>query len=447
MFAIETMVAPYQELILEPLRLNTTLPPINKQVAPQAIEELNLPSTSASPAQPWHLHAPSGVPLKLLLELNPRNYRSADPLASVRPALALLLGLTPDLEHEDKTQPHCFALSLKAAAFVQAQAHLLFAQPPCSDFDFLHACAQQVKLQQAALGPIASTWLEQFSPQVQTRIKRNPAAHLFLLANLQWQQNLMRRNRNHHATPRNLGVPYEAPWALHAGLGLPLLKAAEAQHSGPLLTSQVVRVNLKALSYSYLRLEHYLNSCDLAELPQPIVTAVNCVSQLSNDTLLHYQIPEGMSTELQHFSLHLTQLSQALELDAPKLWPLTTDRAWSSALIQRRHLLQCYDMCLAVYARRHPDSIITDNVLGTTVALKRYGFDFVSAHPKFIAYATAMLDQSYNKRILGSLVPNTVLDLLALSSYVHAQDRHDALLRTTPFSSQLRSWDETLLDL
>ena len=369
MLAIETPLAPAPALLPEPLRLNTTLPLITPPVAPQPTEAPALPSAPASPAQPWQLHTASGVPLKLLLELYPRSYRNYDPLAGVRPALALVAGLAP----EYKMYPTYIDFYIKAAAFVRAQAHVLFAQPPCPDFDFLQECTQQVKLYQAQLGKVASNWLDQFGPEVHACLQRNPAAHLLILAHLQWQQGLKRR-KHAQSSPRALGQPHEAPWALHACLGLPLLKAAETQHSGPLLTSPLVRVQLKALSSTYLRLEHCLNFIDLNELPQPIVTGVNRFSRLSNYTLLHYQIPDVIETELEPFSQHLAQLQRALEFKGPKLWPINADRAWT-------------------------------------------------------------------------LVPNTVLDLLALSSYVHAQDCHDALLRTTPFTYELRSWDEVALGL
>lgn len=443
MLAIETPLAPAPALLPEPLRLNTTLPLIKAQVAPQPTEAQALPSTPASPAQPWQLHTLSGVPLKLLLELYPRSYRSYDPLAGVRPALALVAGLAP----EYKMYPNYIDFYIKAAAFVRAQAHVLFAQPPCPDFDFLQECTQQVKLYQAQLGKVASNWLDQFGPEVHACLQRNPAAHLLILAHLQWQQGLKRKSRGHQNSPRALGQPHEAPWALHACLGLPLLKAAETQHSGPLLTSPLVRVQLKALSSTYLRLEHCLNFIDVNELPQPIVTGVNRFSRLSNYTLLHYQIPDVIETELEPFSQHLAQLKRALELKGPKLWPINADRAWSSVLIQRRLVLQCYDMCMAVYALRHPESIIAHSVLRTTVALKQYGFNVVSAYPELTARDTPENNKSCSKRILGALVPNTVLDLLALSSYVHAQDCHDALLRNTPFTYKLRSWDEAVLDI
>lgn len=449
MLATENLALSHQAVLPTPLLLNTSLPPIGAPLRSELPQLKAAQGTPTNTPELWQLHSPvSGVPVNLLLTLNARTYRNYDPIAPVRHALTLVVGLSEDLEHEAPTLPDHFETYSKAASFIRDQAHVLFAQPPCSDDDFLQACRQQVKLRQELLGPVAANWHAQLSPEARTRLERNPAAHLFLLTHLQWQLKL--KERSHKRPLCALGTD-QAPWSLHAGLGLPLLSKAEAQGSSPLVTSHVVRVNLKALTNCYQRLEHSLQQLEPELLPQPIVTGISRAANGNNLDVLDFQFPEPMIADLKNFHHCLTKLSAELELSSTHFftepWPIATDRAWSSALISKRRLMQCYDMCLSLFSLRYPCSAIAHRVQHTVIALEQNGLRFVRLHPEVTFDDAADRNKPCLKRVLGTLIPAPVLDLLALSSYVHALDRKDALVRDTPFTYERGSWQDSMFYL
>ncbi len=390
-------------------------------LTPELPESMAVPEANSTI---WPLHSVrSGVPLSLLLSLNARGYINCDPLATVRFALAVVLGLNFELNAQGELWPEQYESYQEAERMVEHQARLLLLPPHGGDFTA--QCHEQIALRLAQWTPEEqATWRAQFSPEVQARMARYPVAQLLLLAAHQWQLTLARRRSHRRVlSSKPLGSSSLAPWGLHHGPGLNLLAAAEQPEQPNPLRARKLRRELQGLCQRYLRCEQLITQHGRALLPNPIITCWGQSYGIAPCTVRDFELAPSLERELNAFDQHLERLSCALDLRLNYFFAdsnqIASDRAWSSALKHKWRLVQCYDFCVRICAARHLDSPLAQQVQQTSAAIAKRGYYYVARHP------ISVEPQACSRRVLLAPVPTVLLDCLALASYAHALDAYE----------------------
>ena len=373
--------------------------------------------------------ARTGVPLTLLLELNPRGYRQSSPFAPLEAALSALLGLNSQRQAQGLMLPEHYQTVSESYAQVQAFVQQHFRVPPAADFSTWCHRQVQLRLQQQ---PDGATWLTQFKPHQRLRLYHHPELQLVLLAAEQWYQWVHTWRRSRSSANWQYSPPVRAPWALRLMMSLNMVQQSEQAAPNKLKDSRLMRVQLKALASAYLEFEQRLMRTGRALLPTPIISGVGLYPDPEHENLLSFELSAELTPIIERFYCGLVRVGAQLERPELKLFVAPTgiahDRAWSAQWHHHWYRAQCYDYCVRIYAYRHPRSQVAYEVQATSNALHDFQAPTLRAHPELIAKQHGHC----SRRQLLTPVPRCIMDFLALSQYVHAYDAGAVLQGDAP---------------
>lgn len=382
----------------------------------------------------WPLRShTSGVALPVLKTLCPKQINNWHLPYQLRLALSSVLGLNAKLEDSAKLCTLTPQELRQKMNLVYREIHRLFLVPTMANSDLEHLCQNQIELRLQEFTPRQlQAWQSKFSPLVLARFELYPAALLLVLAYHQLQSKKEKRAKAcSHQSQDSSVAGVSAPWHLHNAKISNMIAEAERSQLHPLHSSHALRVQLKAFSQAFIRIEQTLKQLEQGKdglKLRPIVNQLEHIPPVEHISRLVHQIPEALLTDLITLTQHTERLLFELTISPaqiflePYSFALDLDR--SLALHQQWHLLQCYDYCLYVYTALNlngPLGQILPNLTPKLTLLRSLYWGHYAYRP--ITNPTVCKNQLLN------MVPGYFLDFLALPSYILSLEQAETFMR------------------